>query len=149
MNSNLFYWNFGNGQILESDDLNVSTSYATPGVYTIQLIASNGVCSDTLYYQITISPFPPPNITVPNVFTPNGDNNNDFLIVDSKFIKEFKMIIFNRWGNEIFQFNNTIDKWDGKQNGQVLNDGVYFYTYQLVGQNGVFLKGEGFITLLK
>ncbi len=149
MNCDLFYWNFGNGETLESNDLNVFISYDKPGEYTIQLIAWNGVCSDTSYYNITILPFPPPLLTVPNIFSPNEDNTNDFLIVDSKFIKEFKMIILNRWGNEIFQFNNVNDKWDGKQNGQALNDGVYFYTYELVGQNGVFLKGDGFITLLK
>jgi gliding motility-associated-like protein len=53
-------------------------------------------------------------INFPNVFTPNGDNLNDTYGIESKFIKEFEMIIFNRWGEGIFQTTDINERWDGR-----------------------------------
>lgn len=53
-------------------------------------------------------------INFPNVFTPNGDNLNDTYGVDSKFIKEYEIIIFNRWGEGVFQSKDVNARWDGR-----------------------------------
>ena len=65
---------------------------------------------------------------VPNVFTPNNDGYNDFFELKSEGLKEVSGSIFNRWGQEVFKFNSADDKWDGKYNGALVNDGVYFYS---------------------
>lgn len=66
-------------------------------------------------------------IIIPNIFTPNGDNTNEFFEIDN--IEQYPnntVQIFNRWGKEVFNtggYNNTTKKFDGKD----LPDGVYFY----------------------
>lgn len=64
-------------------------------------------------------------INFPNVFTPNGDNLNDTYGVESKFIKEFEMIIFNRWGEGVFQTNDITARWDGRYRNGFAPSGEY------------------------
>lgn len=150
LSSNFFYWNFGNGQYITTNDLNNQIiTYSQAGTYLVELIVSNGICSDSYIQEVIVLPFPPPLIIIPNVFSPNDDYINDFFMIESHFIKDFKMVVLNRWGNEIYKFNNVNDKWDGKTNGQTLSDGVYFYSYELAGLNGDKLNGHGFFTLIK
>lgn len=68
-----------------------------------------------------------PPIQVPNVFTPNGDGENDYLtlIEGEDQIDEFTII--NRWGNEVYYSKNSLISWDGKSDNQDVSDGVYFY----------------------
>ncbi len=68
-----------------------------------------------------------PPIQVPNVFTPNGDGDNDYLtlIEGEDQIDEFTII--NRWGNEVYYSKNSLISWDGKSDNQDVSDGVYFY----------------------
>ncbi len=64
-------------------------------------------------------------INFPNVFTPNGDNLNDTYGIESKFIKEFEMIIFNKWGEGVFQTNDINARWDGRYRNGVAPSGEY------------------------
>ncbi|MBK9318245.1 MAG: gliding motility-associated C-terminal domain-containing protein [Bacteroidetes bacterium] len=70
-------------------------------------------------------------VTIPNIFTPNGDNTNEFFELEN--IEQYPnntVQIFNRWGKEVFStsgYNNTTKKFDGKD----LPDGVYFYIVDL------------------
>ncbi|WP_375561335.1 gliding motility-associated C-terminal domain-containing protein [Bernardetia sp. OM2101] len=64
-------------------------------------------------------------INFPNVFTPNGDNLNDTYGVESKFIKKFDMIIFNKWGEGVFQTNNIGQRWDGRYRNGLAPSGEY------------------------
>ena len=72
-----------------------------------------------------------PIYTLPNIFSPNGDGNNDSLrpIPDYRFIDSVNVLIFNRWGQEVYQSNDINFKWDGTnlRNGKDLNTGTYFY----------------------
>ena len=68
---------------------------------------------------------------LPNVFTPNDDDVNDiFHPFSYKFIDSIELIVFNRWGVEVFRTNDPDINWDGteKESGEVLSDGIYFYT---------------------
>ena len=67
-------------------------------------------------------------IFIPNVFTPNEDGLNDvFFAVIKCDLKQYEMLIFNRWGKLIFESTNQNKKWTGKYKGEDLPDGVYFY----------------------
>jgi gliding motility-associated-like protein len=69
-----------------------------------------------------------PKIFIPNAFTPNGDGLNDNLDVEAKYITDFEMKIFNRWG-ELIYMTNSIDKpWNGKYLGKVVPPGTYVYS---------------------
>ncbi len=103
--------------------------------------------SNVLYFEIPTVPIPPdPPITevddlsIPNVFTPNGDGENDiFLIQGVSRFRTAEVTITNRWGNVVFRsdnFQNT-NGWDGRdmKTGQMVSDGTYFYIIRLRGSN--------------
>src|SRR5690606_14813523 len=71
-----YTWDFGNGdQTTTTTKAPIDYEYPTPGIYTVVLTASNGICYDT--WTTTIEVLPPMVVTAPNIFTPNGDNVND------------------------------------------------------------------------
>ena len=70
---------------------------------------------------------------VPNIFTPNGDGNNDSFEVKTNNPEEFiSMSIFDRWGNLIFQSNDITQGWDGKKGTAKIESGVYVYQLNLI-----------------
>lgn len=104
-------------------------------------------CIDCDTTDTTISPIP--NIFIPNVFSPNGDLNNDMLYVRGNNIKELTFIIYNRWGEKVFESKDINDGWDGTHKGETLNPAVFVYYVE-----GTFIDGEPFskkgnVTLVK
>jgi gliding motility-associated-like protein len=144
-----FVWDFGNGENQSTNTLeNVSSIYKDITTYTITLYAYNGPCVDSISKTITI--LPNPKITLVNIFTPNGDGDNDEFTLNPLFFKEFIFEIHNRWGNLMFQGDITNQKWDGKvSSNKEASDGVYFYTYKGTGINGKILEGQGNFQLIK
>ena len=67
--------------------------------------------------------------SIPNVFTPNGDNVNDFYEMKSLcYFEQFRIIIFNRWGKKMYESNNPGFKWDGRTDGGTeASEGVYYW----------------------
>ena len=67
---------------------------------------------------------------LPNVFTPDGDQINDFFIpFPYNFVEKINLKIFNRWGNKVFETEDPNINWDGKNkfSGEECSPGVYFY----------------------
>ncbi len=62
-----------------------------------------------------------------NVITPNNDGFNDLFKPENQAFIEYTLTIFNRWGTTIFFTDNPDQAWDGKMNGQLVSDGVYFF----------------------
>jgi gliding motility-associated-like protein len=142
-----YYWNFGNGILDTTTNLNFSpdqTFYGT-NTYTVTLVASNGIpgCNDTtsLLIYIDITPF----IEVPNVFTPNNDGVNEYFTVNYKGYKDLNMIIFNRWGNKIFETTNLSVGWDGAG----ASEGTYYYIVTGKSINNEPFESKGYLTLLR
>ena len=79
-------------------------------------------CEDTLKNSLTI----------PNAFTPNGDGVNDYFKIKGTNIRTINAKIFNRWGEELFKFNDVNSKWDGKYKGKEVSSGTYFYIINVV-----------------
>ena len=75
-----------------------------------------------------------PDFTLPNVFTPNGDNVNDLLKpILSRNVQDVKFTVYNRWGTIVFETEDPEINWDGKDmnSNKDLSEGVYFYTISL------------------
>ena len=144
-NATGYVWNFGNGstQITTNSTGDQIGNFNTPGVYTVELTASNGGCTDTYSMPITVFGFPDVEIHVPNVFTPDNDKVNDEFFIDVKNGKTIKVIIFNRWGNIMYQMSDFKDKW----NGNDASDGVYFFTYEITDFKDKIHTGHGHVTL--
>lgn len=125
-------WNLGDGTII-NDQKNLTHIYYKnkkikyPFEYKIilQTEYKNGcINSDTISIEVC------EDIFIPNVFSPNGDGSNDEFFIKGISENNCKLIIFNRWGQKVFEEKNYQDKnnWDGKdKNGNKLASGVYFY----------------------
>jgi gliding motility-associated-like protein len=150
-NSTNYNWNFGDGNENSSLDLsNVSNTFSIPGEYTVWLVASNGFCSDSIMTVINVLSAGAPEIEIPNVFTPNGDNTNEEWIIQTTNIASIEVIILNRWGNVMAEINDLATGWNGKNTiGEEATDGTYFYKYTAKALNGENLTGHGFLTLIR
>ncbi|MBI3509017.1 MAG: gliding motility-associated C-terminal domain-containing protein [Bacteroidetes bacterium] len=116
-------WDFGDGNT--STLQNPAHTYATDSLYTVTLTVSVGSgCTASLsqlYLVQTEIPLPP--VIAPNVVTPNGDNVNDVLVFTNLDKRPHSsLLVYNRWGNLIYESNNYQNDW--KPN---VNDGVYYY----------------------
>lgn len=85
-------------------------------------------------------------LIIPNVFTPNGDGNNDLYYVTAKNITDYHIVIVNRWGETMFESKDIAEPWDGTTNGVRCNDGTYFYLLRGVSASGEIVK-QGHITV--
>jgi gliding motility-associated-like protein len=125
-NASTYNWAFGDGSV--SSQANPEHAFAEKGAYVVTLytISSEG-CRDSISKTVEIKPeF---TIYIPNAFTPDGDHINDYFSPKGSEIQEFKMMIFDRWGEMIYQTDNIQDGWDGRANngGKIAESGVYVY----------------------
>lgn len=89
-------------------------------------------------------------VFIPNVFTPNNDNINDFFSISimGGFLAEG--FILNRWGNIIKEFHVDDLNWDGKTTeGMMVPDGVYTYIFVVTNNQGLNTKYSGFVTMIR
>ncbi len=93
---------------------------------------------------------PKPTMYIPSAFTPNGDGINDFFGVKAEGIKQFKLQIFNRWGELVFESNDMYTLWDGTYLGdKITSTDVYVYKVKATGINDKPLPEEkGRVTLV-
>ena len=110
-------WDFGDPLSNDKDTSSVRNPfhmYADTGLYCIRLAIADptGVCKDTVIKCLHIDV--PPTFYIPNAFTPNGDGINEVFLAYGTYITEFHILIFDRWGNLIFESNDIHHGWDGK-----------------------------------
>jgi gliding motility-associated-like protein len=113
-------------------------------------VAGTNSCPDSVCKVIQVI-IPKGKINIPNVFTPNGDDKNDVFKIDIEGYQKYSIVIWNRWGNTVFESDNAQRMWNGKTN----NDGgenpagtyYYLFTYQLRGEPEKTVRGS--ITLIR
>lgn len=113
-----------------------------------------GGCTATDDVVILVNPMY--NLFIPNAFTPNSDQSNDyFLPFGTKTVATIKrMAIFDRWGELVFERLNfspsdDLRGWDGSYNGQAMNPDVFVYLIEAVFIDGYEAQFSGDVTLLK
>ncbi len=153
--ANSFYWEFGDTGT--STQFNPQYVYSSLGVFQVQLIAmSQYGCVDTAFAEITTNA----DVIFPNAFTPNPNgsqggiydiNNlsNDIFFPYSSGVVEFKIEIFNRWGEEIFESLDIKQGWDGYYRGAICQQDVYIWKAYVKLNNGKVLHKNGDVTLLR
>ncbi len=85
----------------------------------------------------------------PNSFTPNRDLLNDFFTVKGVDITYFQMMIFNRWGELIFETKKLAPGWDGTINGKIAVQDVYVYVINLLDFKNKKHSYKGVVTLVR
>jgi len=144
-----WYWNFGDNNSSPSSDPKEHT-YADTGTYKIKLIASNSLCKDSTSEIVRITL--PTSLYIPNTFTPNGDGVNDVFKAQGDGITTFEMVIYDRWGQLVFQSTDINKGWDGKVNGgsNVSATDTYVYVINITAlANKHDYTYRGVVNLLK
>jgi gliding motility-associated-like protein len=147
-----WFWNFGNAGDSSSTLQNPTFDFGVAGNYDVWLtVTSDNGCVDSTVHTIVIDPeF---ILYVPNAFSPNDDGNNDTFFpkgigVDTD---EYKMWIYDRWGNMIFTSDEWSKGWDGKVQGhdEVVQQDVYVWKIKLKTWNGEKKSYVGHVTVVK
>lgn len=145
-----YEWDFGNGT--GNTVNNLSDQYATyvsEGVYTVSLEITEGACTDQTTRTVTV--FFPMSYDMPNVFTPNGDGQNDLFTINPEYATELEIVIVNRWGNVVFESTDINFAWNGQVNnsGAECSDGTYFYQFKIKGSGDQQNEEHGFVQLVR
>lgn len=157
----IFLWNYddGNTGVSYPSSPDIAHAYVDTGTYNIELIAFNKVgCSDTITHPKHIE------IKIPNVFNPNSDNPKNSVFYIGDFYQDsldladinLKLIVFNRWGQKVFESdhyedcnptNNALETcWDGHdQKGNELGTDTYFYVLNMNNQSVL----SGYVMILR
>lgn len=155
---------------ITSNGINViPTEKLLPGTFNVEHIAVkvNSGCRDTMNVSIKVdSSFIKPE-DIPNVFSPNGDEINDFFVFQNieasgdnapiKSIKSFKISILSRQGMLVYSFTGNPKEWegwDGKMEGSKRDapEGIYFFIIEAQGwDEKTFKRGpyKGFLYLYR
>ena len=125
-----------------------SVIYNQDGTYTVTLIGCNaGGCCDTVTNTVVV--YSQSTCRFANVFSPNGDGYNDFFDVDCDLIDEFSLVVFNRWGNKLYETNDIEKPWDGTNGGTEVPEGTYFFLLEATGIDGVVWTKKGSLSLVR
>jgi gliding motility-associated-like protein len=138
-------WIFGDGDSLGTSTPDPVHAYPneTAASYIATLIVHNtNGCYDTVAHGIDVGPeF---TFFIPNAFTPNGDGINDYFNGAGIGITKYEMMVFDRWGNMIFDTESLGKPWDGKANAgsEMAQQDVYVWKVKLTD---VFDKKHNYI----
>lgn len=114
------------------------TGLDVPGIYHFVNVNVNG-CTDTVALTVVTA-----NITIPNIFTPNNDGKNDvFVITGLGSYPGSQLMIYNRWGNEVYRADNYLNNWDGSG----LAEGTYYYLLNRKDHDGTMTPFKGWVFL--
>lgn len=155
LNASEYFWDFGDGNT--STEIEPQHKYSEEGIYSVTLIARNGDgCADTTVLESGIQAINHGQMLIPNAFIPNATgpgsgnvlNNEVFLPIVQK-VTRFQMLIFNRWGQLLFESNSPDVGWDGYYNGMLCAQDVYIYRIDAEYENGRQITRTGDVTLLR
>lgn len=128
-------------------DGSTASSYtvSSPGVYRLTAQNECGSFTDEIKIIKTLC-----KLLMPTAFTPNNDGKNDvFRVKYPAFIKQFKMSIYNRWGETIFTSTNPSAGWDGKYKGIDQPTGNYVWYITLIDLDGYSETGKGNVMIIR
>ena len=124
----------------------VTYEFLTPGIKTFSLSVLEDATGKTFTETKTFDILDV--IKVPNVFTPNGDGDNDLFVINSNGIVPLEITIFSRTGAMVFSTKSPIVVWDGRNtSGSELSEGVYYYI--LKSDDPAVLDQTGFIHMYR
>lgn len=118
--------------------------------YTVVIPLSTGCLVRGSVSVVVIFPFcEEPYVFFPNAFSPNGDLENDFLKLESKIVAEVYWVIYDRWGEKMFEAFSIDDQWDGNYKGQPQPAESYGFYLRVRCDNGIETVKKGNVTLLR
>jgi len=159
--SDKWLWNLGDGTTYT--DQNPEHTYQEAGIYTITLIADNEFgCADTFSVESAVTAISSGSLKFPTAFIPNiggssGGNYDPKTLDNSIFfpifegVVDYHLLIFNRWGEIVFESKDVLIGWDGYYRGTETMCAQDVYIWKVTGKyvNGKTFDEAGEVTLLK
>jgi gliding motility-associated-like protein len=154
-----YNWLFGDGS--SSTQFEPMYVYQKPGEYVVKLVAyNNRGCRDTFQLADKIVVQDENLIQIPNAFTPNQsgspgnvydpvDKSNDIFHVNMKNVESFKMSIFSRWGELLYETKNYKEGWDGYYKDKLCQEDVYVWKIQATFTDGSKFDKTGDLQLIR
>lgn len=130
------------------NDKEIEYTFNEEGQYFVRFVGSNSDGSCEVYgdtYTVNIGAS---ELRIPNAFSPNDDGVNDIWKVGYRSLISFKCWIMDRYGNQIYYFEDPNQGWDGRFNGKKVKGGVYFYVIEAKGADGKKYKKGGDINIV-
>ncbi len=151
-NALTWYLDYGDGQNSYSQT-NSCHYYNGDANYNASLIINNSTnCVDTFSLLIPYEDHDTvASVYIPNAFSPNNDGDNDqlkFYLLDEYCVKEFEIVIYDRWGEQVFKTIDINSTWEGTFNGEKLHSKVFSYYCKTVTTTGKQIIRKGNISVL-
>jgi gliding motility-associated-like protein len=146
LNATNYLWSFGDGTTETSTD----PVHAFPdyGYYNVLLTAYNEFgCTDTAMRSIAIDV--PREVFIPNTFTPNNDGTNELFRVYGMGIRKYKLSVFDRLGERVFEAGGTQPEWNGVFKGKPVNTGTFVYYAEIEFLDGLVQHRWGDVNVLR
>ncbi len=153
-----YLWDFGDGTT--STAFEPEHSYQNEGLYTIKLTAFNQFnCADSTSRENAVRVLKGGQVLIPNAFSPNlsatgggggnSDGTNDIFLPVMRGVTEFELLIFNRWGELLFESKDPERGWDGTYQGRLCQQDVYIYKVAASFENGERVVRVGDVNLIR
>jgi len=122
--ANSWSWNMGDGGLsIENNPIHI---YQDSGFYLITLSIENSYgCKDTTQKTVKINTVY--TLFIPNAFTPDGDGINDYFFIESYGLTDLQTMIFDKWGELLYESQQLKSKWDGFYKGKKCINDSYVY----------------------
>ena len=122
----------------------------TTMTYTVTVTDTFG-CQRTDTVTVKVNPIvcDMPFVFIPNSFTPNGDGRNDVLYVRSDILVDCHFIVYNRWGEKVFETFNQEIGWDGTFKGKECPRATYDWYFKGTCKDGDEVEMKGNVTLIR
>ncbi|PWH85553.1 PKD domain-containing protein [Brumimicrobium oceani] len=134
--------------LTSTTDRNLSFHYIEGGYhYPYQVVTNEFGCKDTAVRTIFVEP--QTTFYVPTAFTPDNDDYNELFLPIILDVSNYTFEIYNRWGNKIFETDNTKEGWNGRINGNVAPDGVYVWRIKYRNHRDIYHEHQGYFSLLR
>jgi gliding motility-associated-like protein len=144
----IFYWELNGEELVEQNPIINWYNYPS-GTYLLTVYGvANGCVSNILKYKIIVDGCS--SIYIPSSFTPNNDGLNDTWYPIGEGWEKIEVLIFNRWGELIFESNNIDGYWDGSyKNTSIVQDDVYLFQVTWKGIKNPLQIFNGKITIIR
>lgn len=160
-NATDYLWDFGDGNYSQETD--PQHYYQSIGTYWVTLIATNEyLCADTFSLADPVIAEGAGTIVFPNAFTPSfsggedgyyditaNNYNNDVFFPLHSGVEEYELLIFNRWGEIIFETKEVNRGWNGFYKGELCQQDVYVWKVRARFADGTEIQRAGDVTLIR
>lgn len=136
---------------LVSNDTIANPTAVVNQTTTFTVIVSDGICTRAVQILVRVRDLicEEPDIFVPNTFTPNGDGVNDVLFVRGAHIDRMEFMVFDRWGEKVFESDDKQNGWSGHFKGQLVDPAVFVYHLKVWCIDGQEYFTKGNVTVVR